>query len=128
MNKIIIPALLLISLSTPALSKDLDCSIHPAKNTPESGLAGMAKISKPDAEKAAIASLNGTAGTVKESELEVEDNCLIYSFDIETPGGTGVEEIFVDAGTGKVLSNKHESGIKEKAEKVIDKLTPNKSK
>jgi len=43
------------------------------------------------------------------------------SFDIELAGKTGVQEVQIDAGNGKILSNKHESPKAEAAEKAKDK-------
>ena len=45
----------------------------------------------------------------KKSELEVEDGCLVYSFDIEVAGDSkGHHEIEVDAGNGRILSTDHD--------------------
>ena len=54
--------------------------------------------------------------TVSESELEVEHGCLVYSFDIRVTGQKGVEEVLVDAGTGKVLTRGHETSSQEAKE------------
>jgi uncharacterized membrane protein YkoI len=62
--------------------------------------------------------------TIKEAELEVEHGCLVYSFDIAVAGRSGIEEIQVDAGNGKVLSSEHESEASEAAEKSKDKAKP----
>jgi hypothetical protein len=51
-------------------------------------------------------------------ELEKEDGKLLYSYDIKVAGKTGVEEVHVDAMTGALLSNEHESPADEKAEKA----------
>ena len=84
--------------------------------TPVSGrhskaeLAAMAKVPMADAEKAALAAAEGAAGDkkVKERELEVERGYLVYSFDISITGKKGIEEIIVDAGSGKVLAHEQE--------------------
>jgi uncharacterized membrane protein YkoI len=71
----------------------------------------MAKWTQADALKAALTSLNTTSekATVKKSELEVEDGCLVYSFDIEVAGESkGKHEIEVDAGNGRILSTDHD--------------------
>jgi len=78
----------------------------------------MAKVAQADAQKTALASLKDPSkATVKSAELEAERGCLVYSFDIEVAGKTGVQEVQIDAGNGKVLSNKHESPKAEAAEK-----------
>jgi uncharacterized membrane protein YkoI len=98
------------------------CTIHPKKGATKEELAGMAKVTQADAQKTALATLKDPSkATVKSAELEAENGCLVYSFDIEVAGKTGVEEIQIDAGNGKVLSNKHESPKAEAAEKAKDK-------
>ena len=116
-------ALAILSLSAAAaLAASAPCSIHPKKGAKKEELAAMAKISQDDAQKAAMATFKDSSkAAVKEAELEVEHGCLIYSFDITTEGKSGVQEVQVDAGTGKVLSSKHESPKKEAAEKAKDK-------
>ena len=85
----------------------------------------MAKVHQDDAQKAALASLkDSTKATVKEAELEVEHGCLVYSFDVAIEGKSGIRELQVDAGSGKVLSSKHESAKAEAAEKAKDKAKP----
>ena len=64
---------------------------------------------------------DSSKATVKEAELEAEHGCLVYSFDIGVAGRTGIQEVQVDAGNGKVLSSKHESPKAEAAEKAKDK-------
>jgi len=54
---------------------------------------------------------------VKESELEVEDGCLVYSFDIRVEGEKGVREVLVDAGDGKILKTEREDESQEAKEK-----------
>jgi uncharacterized membrane protein YkoI len=110
------------------LAAGMPCSIHPKKGAKKDELAAMAKISQDDAQKAALASLKDSSkATVKEGELEAEHGCLIYSFDVAIQGKSGVQEIEVDAGNGKVLSNKHESAAAEAAEKAKDKVKPPKN-
>jgi hypothetical protein len=119
MKWVVISVLLLMPLSVSAAG--LKCTIHPAKDTPTTALPGLAKISQADAQKTAFARINAPPTTVAEGELEVEQGCLVYSFDIRIPGKPGIEEVMVDAGTGKILSHKHESTKQEAAEKAKDK-------
>ena len=66
-------------------------------------------------------------GTVQSEELEREKGKLIYSFDIKVGKKPGVEEVAVDALTGKVVEQKHETPKAEKAEaKAEKKETPKK--
>lgn len=102
----IMSALALVATSGLALADNMPCSIHPPKGTSRSDLAAMAKITQTDAEKTALASVGAEsgAGAVKETELEVEDGCLIY--EVKFKGADSkVREIMVDAGDGKVLGD-----------------------
>lgn len=112
---------LAILASFSVSAKPLPCEIRPAKHTSDSALAGLAKISQADALKAALAGFKPDAKQVADGELEIERGCLVYSFDIQTPGKTGIEEIWVDAGTGKILGHKHETPKQEAAEVAKDK-------
>ncbi|MDE3016949.1 MAG: PepSY domain-containing protein [Pseudomonadota bacterium] len=109
-----------MAFSTPVLADELSCSIHPAKDTSDSDLPGLTKISKDDAQKTALAEVKGKHKKVESGELESENGCLIYSFDVRVSGKPGVEEIMVDAGNGKMLSHQHEAPGKEAAEKAQD--------
>ena len=53
---------------------------------------------------------------VKGSELERENGKLIYSFDLTVAGRPGVEEVQIDALSGKLVSRKHETAAKEAQE------------
>jgi uncharacterized membrane protein YkoI len=55
---------------------------------------------------------------VRSEELEKEHGKLIYSFDIAVPGKSGVEEVNVDAITGKVVAKHHESAKDEQKEEA----------
>ena len=123
---VIILVFLLMPLSVSAAG--IKCSIHPAKDTPASALPGLAKVSQADAQKAAFERIKAPSTALAEGELEVEQGCLVYSFDIRIPGKLGIEEIMVDAGTGKILSHKHESTKQEAAEKAKDKASSMKPK
>ena len=54
---------------------------------------------------------------ITEGGLEVENGYLIYSFDFKVKGKKGIQEIIVDAGSGKVLGQAHESDAAEAKEK-----------
>jgi hypothetical protein len=105
-----------------ARSEDLRCTIRPPKTAAKKDLAGMARIPEADAKRAALAALAATGKTtVKESELEVEGGCLVYSFDIRVAGEKGVREVLVDAGDGKVLKTEREDEAAEAREKKHDR-------
>jgi hypothetical protein len=130
MKRFMIPALALAVMSTPALasSSTMPCSIHAAANTPDKDLPALAKISRSAAEKTALDSIRADSKKVDDGELEVEHGCLIYSFDIKVTGKSGIEEIAVDAGTGKIIDRDHETPKKEAAETAADKAAANKAK
>ena len=94
------------------------CSVHPKRGTPAADLAALATVSQTDAERTAVESLRASSAiTVAEGELELEHGCLVYSFDLRVADKEGVEEVVIDAGTGKVLSHTHESAKREAAER-----------
>jgi hypothetical protein len=76
-------------------------------------------ISMEAARKTALHRVPGA--TVKKEELEKEHGKLIYSFDLSVPGKTGIDEVQVDAMTGKVLSVEHETPKMEAKEKEEEK-------
>jgi hypothetical protein len=127
MKRLALSVLLLLPLTVSAAG--LTCSIHPAESTPVSALPGLAKISKAEAQKRALARVKSPSAEILSAELEIEQRCLVYSFDIRLPGKPGVEEVMVDAGTGKIVSHKHETAAQEAAEQAKDKAaTAKKSK
>jgi hypothetical protein len=77
-------------------------------------LKSQAKISEDAAAKTALAKV--PKGAIESVELEREKGKLLYSYDIKVPGKKGIEEVHVDAVTGKFLSAEHESPEKEKKE------------
>ena len=100
-----------------ASAANLDCSIKASKTTKMADMQAMAKISAADAKKAALEAVKVTGVTIIKGDLEVEDGCLLYSYDVKVPGKSGAEEVYVDAGNGKVLRSVHESAAKEAMEK-----------
>ncbi len=79
--------------------------IHVKEDAP--GLAAKAKVSAATAIATAKAKL--PKAQIVSAELEEEKGTLIYSFDMKTPGESGIDEVAVDALTAKVLSVEHES-------------------
>ena len=70
-------------------------------------LQSMAKVTKEDAQKTALARVPN--GTVQEAELEKEHGKVIWSFDIAVPGSKDISEVEVDAVTGEVVAMEKES-------------------
>ena len=99
------------------------CSIHPAKGTSDQALGKLAKVSKEVAQTAALhavknANKNANTAIIASAELEAENGCLIWSFDVKQKNMRGIQEVTVDAGTGKVLTSTHETPRDEAVEKA----------
>ena len=77
-------------------------------------LVAEAKIKETEARATALAQVKN--GTVRSEELEREHGRLIYSYDIEVPGKPGIDEVNVDAMTGKVIAKTHEGDKAERKE------------
>jgi hypothetical protein len=84
----------------------------------EPGLKARAKVRSDSAMKVALAKVPG--GKIREAELEREHSMVVYSFDITDPKKSGVEEVLVDATSGKVVSAQHESAAAEAAERAAE--------
>lgn len=81
-------------------------------------LAKQARVSEADAAKVAMASVpNGRIAAV---ELEDEGGKLLYSYDFKVAGKTGIDEVHVDAKTGKLLTKEHETPAAEQKEAAQD--------
>ncbi|MEJ2679679.1 MAG: PepSY domain-containing protein, partial [Gemmatimonadota bacterium] len=76
------------------------------------------KIPEPQARATALARVPGV--TVRSHELEREGGRLIYSYDIVVKGKAGIEEVNVDAMTGKVVGQQHEDASAERAEATAE--------
>jgi len=79
-----------------------------------SALAKEAKVDEATAAAAARARVPN--GTIRSVELEREQGRLIYSYDFTVTGKKGVEEVNVDAASGKVVATEHESAATERTE------------
>lgn len=77
-------------------------------------LQAQARVSQEQAERTALARVPN--GKVHGAELEREHGKLVWSFDISQDGVSGVTEIQVDAGTGKIVLQKKESAAQEASE------------
>lgn len=82
------------------------------------GLMARAKVQGETARATALALV--PSGRVTGAELEEEDGLLIYSFDVSVQGVSGVEEIHVDALTGKVVSQVHEDEAAEDEDEAAE--------
>lgn len=82
------------------------------------GLLAQARITPDSATSVAQARIPN--GKIQSAEIEMEDGHLIYSFDIKVPGRSGIDEVNLDANTGKVLGVEHETPRAEAAEVRAD--------
>jgi len=73
----------------------------------DSALLARASVTDEVARAAALERVPG--GHITAAELEEEDGLLIYSYDVNVDGQEGVQEVHVDATTGKVVKMEHES-------------------
>jgi uncharacterized membrane protein YkoI len=87
------------------------------RDVPDS-LAKQAKITEDVA--TATAQKRVPKGKIEALELEKEKGKLIYSYDIRTAGKSGIDEVNVDAMTGKIVGFAHESPAAEKKEAAED--------
>jgi uncharacterized membrane protein YkoI len=78
-----------------------------AESASQAELLKEATIDEAAARKTALAAV---PGEITKTELENEDGLLIWSFDIKVEGKEGIEEVHVDAKTGKIVKREHESG------------------
>ena len=102
-----------------AASGATSASAQAGKKEDAAAMKKEAKISLASARRTALALVPG--GTVKASELEREKGKLIYSFEIATKGRSGIDEVNVDAITGKVVGGiEHESPRTERKEATME--------
>lgn len=88
----------------PAVDRLADCSIHPPRRASAEELNRLVRVPQDEARKTAIASLAPLKpGDVITSEVEPYEGCLAWPFTMRLPTKKGVQEIFVDAGDGKVV-------------------------
>lgn len=114
----ILTAITALIVALPAVTQAQAGKAAPAHET-MAQLKAEAKVSSGAARATALALV--PKGKVKSSELERENGRLLYSFDIATKGKSGIDEVQVDAITGAVLSNTHETPAMERAEAKADK-------
>ena len=80
----------------------------------EAALRATAKVSEDSARAIALKVVPGA--TVQGAEIEKEKGKVIWSFDLKVAGKKGIEEVNVNAMTGKVVGHEHESDAKEAKE------------
>jgi len=90
-------------------------------------LARQAKVTKAQAEKTALDSVQAADKKLLRSELAAENDSLIYEVKISTGGNT--VEVLVDAGNGKVLKEGEQGSIQLGLARMakVDKATAEKA-
>ncbi len=100
----------------PAYKRDMPANLVKETKVKEADAVAMARRILP---KASVAS----------AELEREGGKLIYSFDMKTPGKEGIDEVNIDAVTGKQVGKaQHESSADERKEAAEEKAAAAKKK
>lgn len=88
----------------PAVDRLAECSIRPPRKASPDDLSRLVRFSQAEAGKAAIASLAPLKpGDVISSDVEAYEGCLVWPFTLRLPSHKGVQEVFVDAGDGKIV-------------------------
>ena len=90
---------------------------EPAVREEKPGLLKKAHVTP--AAATAIAQAKVPKGKIVSAEIEEENGKLIYSFDIKTDGKSGIDEVNVDAQSGKAHLQ-HETPKDEAREKAND--------
>ncbi|MCL4807695.1 MAG: hypothetical protein KJ062_07855 [Thermoanaerobaculia bacterium] len=81
-----------------------ECTIRPPRRSSPGELRALVRVSQEEAGKAAVASLAPLKpGDVISSDVESFEGCLVWPFTMRLPTKRGVQEVFVDAGDGKVV-------------------------
>ena len=125
MKSLILAALVALPLAANAIGPDKsfkDCTTKGEKMrmTKKSQLLKEAKVKEADAKKAAREAI-GSGATVVKGGIEVESDCLVYSYHVKAKGAKDQTEVFVDAGDGSILKREHESAARAEIEKPVDK-------
>ena len=120
--KTVLIAMLAVVVGVPALAAQ-GVKVEEAKP----GLLKKATITSEAAIATAQAKLPNAK--LKAAEIEQENGKLIYSFDFETAGKTGIDEVNINAPTGKQVGKvQHESPASEKKEAKDDSIKAAKAK
>ena len=97
----------------------------PTSNFP-ANLVKEAKVSADSARTIARAQL--PKAYIQSEELERENGRLIYSFDMKTDGKSGIDEVNVNALTGKLVGKVSHEGAKSEAREAATEKTEAKVK
>ncbi len=88
----------------PFVDRLAECSIRPPRNASLEELNRLVRVTQKEAGRKAVESLLPLKATdVISSDVEAFEGCLAWPFTLRLPGKKGVQEVFVDAGDGKVV-------------------------
>ena len=107
----------MIPLAAFALTAGAQGATHQKTET-QADLQKEAKMTMTDARAMALRTVPNA--TIKDGEIEREGGKLIYSFDMKVAGKSGIDEVNIDAMTGKLVSHQHETPKDERAEARAD--------
>jgi hypothetical protein len=117
------PAPVVVTVPTPAAPQAIssapatasapgvrpECSLRPPSGLSSSELKRLAKITLAEAGRRAVASAAPQRVTsVMSSDPELNEGCLVWPLDLRIEGKSGVLEVLIDSGDGKVLSSTFE--------------------
>jgi uncharacterized membrane protein YkoI len=91
------------------------------REVPDS-LAAQTRITEDSAR--AIAQRRIPRGVVQKLEVERERGHLIYSWELKIPGHPGIEEVNVDALTGRIIGVEHEADQPARADTTLKRHRP----
>jgi len=112
-------SVVLLASTNPRDSSAASETTQHSVTTHHSANATKPKVSLASARKTALARVPGAR--VESEELEHEHGRQVYSFDLKVPNKSGIEEVQVDANTGKVVSHTHETAEAERKEQAKEK-------
>ena len=107
-----------VAIALTAAAASAQAPKHHKKVETQAELQKEAKMSMADARALALKTVPGS--TIQTGEIEREGGKLIYSFDMKVPGKSGIDEVNIDAMTGQLVSNKHETPKDARAEARAD--------
>ena len=110
MRSLILAAAAVLAFAGTAASQGMQ-NVTVQEETP--GLLKQAKISSSSAIASAQAKV--PKATLKSAVIQQQEGKLVYSFNFETPGAVGSDNVKVDAMTGAVLGVEHKTPDTEPA-------------
>ena len=114
MRRVLPLVVLIATAALPGRAVAQDHAKAPAAGAAAAPLPRPA-IAMDAARRTALAAVPG--GRVTKEEYEREAGKLIYSFDVRGAGRPGIEEIHVDANSGRIIAREHENDSTETTSK-----------